>query len=43
MTYGQIFWGIHIIAIPSSKYKKELLESLWDLKAETFVENTPRN
>jgi len=34
---------IHIVAIPSSECKKELLESLWDLEAETLVENTSTN
>ena len=44
MTYGLIFGGeIHTIATLSSDYKKELLESLWDLEVETHVRNTLRN
>jgi hypothetical protein len=38
MIYGLIFWGI-----PFSECKKELLQSLWDLEAETLVENNSRN
>ena len=37
------FGEIHTIATLSSDYKKELLESLWDLEVETHVGNTLRN
>ena len=43
MTYGIILGEIHTIATLSSDCKKELLQSSWDLEAETHVENTLRN